>query len=172
MDQEFDGILVSTYKDIITVHDRGKGYAVYDREGHEIVPFGRYDWIDGFDMGLARVKIGKHTNAILDSDNKWGIIDTQGNVVLPLEYNNIWNFYGKKRRNTKVEKNGVCEEISFFKLMLKSCTSSEEPYSIDDYNYERYGEYEGSYAQDVMGYSDDLIDDAFEGDPEAYWNID
>ena len=35
-----------------------------------------------------------------------------------------------------------------------------------------YGEYAGSYAQDVMGYSDDVIDDAFDGDPDAYWNID
>ena len=35
-----------------------------------------------------------------------------------------------------------------------------------------YGEYAGSYAQDVEGYSDDVIDDAFDGDPEAYWNID
>lgn len=35
-----------------------------------------------------------------------------------------------------------------------------------------YGEYAGSYAQDVEGYSDDVINDAFEGDPDAYWNID
>lgn len=35
--------------------------------------------------------------------------------------------------------------------------------------YERYG---GSYAQDVMGYSDDDIDTIFDGDPLAYWNID
>lgn len=35
-----------------------------------------------------------------------------------------------------------------------------------------YGEYAGTYAQDVAGYSDDVIDDAFDGDPDAYWNID
>lgn len=35
-----------------------------------------------------------------------------------------------------------------------------------------YGEFSGSYAQDVLGYSDDIINDAFEGDPDAYWNID
>jgi hypothetical protein len=34
------------------------------------------------------------------------------------------------------------------------------------------GEFAGSYAQDVMGYSDEDIYDAFEGDPDAYWNID
>jgi hypothetical protein len=30
----------------------------------------------------------------------------------------------------------------------------------------------GSYAQDIMGYSDDVINDAFDEDPDAYWNID
>lgn len=54
----------------------------------------------------------------------------------------------------------------------------------DDVNYDEseddslgqdaptYNRYRGSYAQDVMGYSDDDIDDIFEGDPDAYWNID
>ena len=41
----------------------------------------------------------------------------------------------------------------------------------DDY-ITHYGEYAGSYAQDVMGYSDDEINDAFDGEPDAYWNID
>lgn len=35
-----------------------------------------------------------------------------------------------------------------------------------------YGEYAGTYAQDEAGYSDDVINDAFEGDPDLYWNID
>ncbi len=46
-----------------------------------------------------------------------------------------------------------------------------ESYDNDDYGT-HYGEYAGSYAQDVMGYSDDVINDAFDGDPDAYWNID
>lgn len=46
-----------------------------------------------------------------------------------------------------------------------------EYYDEDDYGT-HYGRYRGSYAQDVMGYSDDVIDDAFEGDPDNYWNID
>lgn len=35
-----------------------------------------------------------------------------------------------------------------------------------------YEKYNGSYAQDEMGYSDDDIDTIFDGDPDAYWNID
>lgn len=46
----------------------------------------------------------------------------------------------------------------------------------DDYYYEEdertYDNYNGSYAQDVEDWSDQDIDDVFEGDPDAYWNID
>lgn len=41
-----------------------------------------------------------------------------------------------------------------------------------DYEEQTYDRYNGSYAQDEMGYSDDDIDTIFDGDPEAYWNID
>lgn len=47
--------------------------------------------------------------------------------------------------------------------------------SRDQYGYmeeETYERYNGTYAQDVAGYSDDEIDTIFEGDPSAYWNID
>ena len=42
----------------------------------------------------------------------------------------------------------------------------------DDSESPTYGRYAGSYAQDEMGYSDDDIDTIFDGDPDAYWNID
>lgn len=42
-------------------------------------------------------------------------------------------------------------------------------YENDEPTFERYN---GSYAQDEMGYSDDDIDTIFDGDPSAYWNID
>lgn len=45
----------------------------------------------------------------------------------------------------------------------------------DDYDYRErptYKKYNGSYAQDVEGWSDQNIADAFDGDPDAYWNID
>ena len=41
-----------------------------------------------------------------------------------------------------------------------------------DINQPTYERYNGSYAQDEMGYSDDDIDTIFDGDPLAYWNID
>ena len=52
-------------------------------------------------------------------------------------------------------------------------------YENDDYGYDAYEgesrtyeEFAGTYAQDVMGYSDEEINDAFDGEPDAYWNID
>ena len=47
----------------------------------------------------------------------------------------------------------------------------EEDY-YEDYDHPTYDNYNGSYAQDVEGWSDQMIDDALDGDPEAYWNID
>lgn len=41
-----------------------------------------------------------------------------------------------------------------------------------DEDQDTYDRYHGSYAQDVEGWSDQEIDEVFDGDPEAYWNID
>lgn len=173
-DMEYDDIVISKDNDVITVHDREKGYAVFDRQGNEVVPFGRYSWIDGFEHGLARVKGGNN------EDNRWGIINTNGTVLLPIEYSNIWNFYGKNRFSTKVIKNGIETDVFFHNLnpnlprhgkyrILRENTPYDD--SVNGYG-SHFGEYAGSYAQDIMGYSDDVINDAFEGDPDAYWNID
>ena len=40
------------------------------------------------------------------------------------------------------------------------------------YDYETYDEYSGTYVQDVEGWSDQMIDDVLDGEPDAYWNID
>lgn len=42
----------------------------------------------------------------------------------------------------------------------------------NQFEEQHYDEYKGSYAQDEMGYSDDDIDTIFDGNPDAYWNID
>ena len=101
-------------------------------------------------------------------------IDKLGRLVLPIEYDKIWNFYGKPYDSIVVVRNGVSTKVSFSSLKPR-CNFSQSPTYIcddeDDYGT-HYGEYEGSYAQDVMGYSDDVINDAFDGDPDAYWNID
>ena len=162
-------------KNLYTVQDKNYKYAVLNIDGKEVVPFGKYSWIDGFDKGLARVIIGNVTNGQNENGNKCVLIDENGKEVLPLDYDNIWNFYGKQRVTTKVIKGNVAQNVVLSEILGKDetleydCSSSN--YYDDDYGTS-YGEYAGSYAQDVEGYSDDVIDDAFDGDPDAYWNID
>ena len=75
-----------------------------------------------------------------------------------------------------------------FERCRKDNLNEEDAY-VDEYEYEEeylddyydwygcdeertYNRYNGTYAQDVAGYSDDDIDTIFDGDPDAYWNID
>lgn len=59
---------------------------------------------------------------------------------------------------------------------MKDYNDYDEDTFEEDYNdcaeEETYEHYNGSYAQDVEGWSDQDIDDVFDGDPDAYWNID
>lgn len=106
---------------------------------------------------------------------KWGIINEGGKEVLPVEYDEIWSFVGKNRNSTKVVKNGQTTEVFFHELNPIVLPHKKQLNSRNNYSYyesRHYEEYAGSYAQDVMGYSDEYINDAFEGDPDAYWNID
>lgn len=105
---------------------------------------------------------------------KWGIINESGEEVLPLEYDTIWNFKRKNRTSTWVEKNGEGWDVEFSSLnpMLSNTHVFQRSYHEDVSIERHYGEYAGSYAQDVMGYDDDTIGDAFDGEPDAYWNID
>ena len=63
----------------------------------------------------------------------------------------------------------------------ESCGNYNEDYEEEEYGYDyeeeyrgedTYNCYSGSWAQDVEWYSDDDIDTIFDGDPDAYWNID
>ncbi len=110
-----------------------------------------------------------------DNYAKWGIINEKGEEVLPVIYDAVWGFLGKGRFSTTVEKDGVSSTVYFHDLNPElPVRGIRSPRSYSNYDNHRphYGEYAGSYAQDVMGFSDDVIDDAFDGDPDAYWNID
>jgi hypothetical protein len=57
-----------------------------------------------------------------------------------------------------------------------SCDENYDDNDYDDYHVcddkPTYEKYRGSYAQDILGWSDDDIDTVLDGDPDAYWNID
>lgn len=88
---------------------------------------------------------------------KWGIIDEEGNEVLPVEYDEVWNFYGKNKLKTKVTKCGKIWDIYFDNLkgddpMSEAtdsfqsdgdCDSSDSYFSINNcYDYEGNFDYD------------------------------
>lgn len=243
-------IIQKEFNNVIVMRNQNYKWGVIDKDGKEIVPFGKYGWIDDFDHGLARVRthgeigyypgitqitiIGPNQTEIVDKNAiaehiqklrnknpdayaKWGIINQYGEEVLPLEYDRIWKFAGKHKVFTKAEKNGQIRLISLdalrhsehtrkdIDLMARENTSlnidthycsqpsphaainstdvNNEDNSYDEvyddneidygyYNDNTYSEYAGTYAHDIAGYSDEEINIIFDGDPEAYWNID
>lgn len=105
---------------------------------------------------------------------KWGIINEEGEEVLPVIYDDVWKFYGKDLTFTNVEKAGALSKVYFHDLnpAISAIKGRHSFYRGSYDNARHYEEFAGSYAQDVMGYSDEDINDAFDGDPDAYWNID
>ncbi len=141
-----------------------------------IVPFGTYKYIWGFDSNHSLVSskdIGKP-----GTFEGRGIINSSGDIVVGFkEYKDIWNFYNNRSGLIKAEtfdgrtvnllkRNPTQKAVNGIVYPAKSHYAEEPIYSA---SFSKYG---GSYAQDVAGLSDDIIDDAFDGDPEAYWNID
>jgi hypothetical protein len=114
-----------------------------------------YSYVSDFEYGLARVRQGK----------LWGLINKNGEVVLPIQYDEIWKFEGKHRATTNVVFQGKKSEI-------RLCDYSDEapmpywemPRPPRRTRYDLCEDYEDSY------YSDDYISplDAFEGDEDLY----
>lgn len=174
---EYEGIAASfnDFELYFVLRSSSKGYAVIDKSGNIIVPFGVYDYISGYNSMHARVKIYKNENHIIKP--YWGIIGYKGEVVLEPKYKVIDDFsHGIHEYVKVISYDDVKHEFHFLddKLKCNGAFEAEERRWADYDLLEEYtyNEYRGSYAQDVMGYSDQEIDDAFEGDPDAYWNID
>ena len=150
-------------------------YSVIDKQGNIIVPPGRYTYIDGFDHNLARVKIDGMTsinNPKESTVDKWGIIDIDGKEVLPLVYSEIWGFYNKDRKTTrvvelehKISGDGepyTLKTIYEFRLFSKKLV--ETGFWIDDEYFEAIDDNDSSDQYSIW--------DALDGEPEAAGNID
>jgi len=55
---------------------------------------------------------------------------------------------------------------------LSQVNSSKWDENIEYIERRTFGEFSGTYAQDVAGFSDEDIHNVFDGEPELYWNID
>ena len=195
---ELDAIRLGTNRKVLRCgnlnvieHPNGD-YGVVDKDGHVIVPFGKYGWIDGFSLGLARVRTkGKHGRVgniigIVDLDGplnimgkaevikyidedrknnpqlyaKWGIINAQGEEVLPLEYDDIWGFYGSDISFTTVEKDGESRQVSLYKLnptLRAAHVMKKARQRSNNYDYPEYPDY-----YDSEGFLDEeRLEDAY-----------
>ena len=171
---------------LYSVQDKEYKWGVIDENDNIVVEFGKYAWIDGFQNGLAKVISHKDNTSpsvimvydleagkeIKERRAEQGIINEKGEEVLPLEYN-IWKFYGKDFPTIKAFKGGAEYKFSFEQLN-PNCIEDDDVINddYDDCESNHYEEFAGTYSQDVAGFSDEDIYDAFDGDPEAYWNID
>lgn len=69
------------------VRNNKSQHGYINKENKLIVPFGLYSWCDPqFVCGYARVV---RYNIIKEKD-EWGIIDTEGNIIVPIIYDKIW----------------------------------------------------------------------------------
>ena len=62
---------------------------------------GEYSFIDGFRYGYARVK----------KNDKWGIINETGKLVLPTEYYSVYDFYNWPAPTTRIQKDNDSQLI-------------------------------------------------------------
>lgn len=175
LDPIYGSIVICDHSFIVReAYGHGRRKAVLDLSGNIIVPFGTYWDIEPFVNGFARCRIFT-VNEEKKRIELCGVINEQGDVILECNERRINPFYGRyKFKGLKFLKDVIMRENpSILDEYLAKHTryDSTNDNVQEDYG-SHYGEFAGSYAQDVMGFSDDVINDAFEGDPDAYWNID
>lgn len=185
---EYESIIMPKYCNAITIYSFHKGYAVINYKGDFIVPFGVYNFIDGFDRGYARVKIGTQTNGGINSDSLWGIINEVGNIVLEPRFTNIWNFYDKALEYTKVINEDNKEyEFHFNDGGLRTCGYHNENVikikrELNEYHHlqvyrENFDNRSDSYIDELAYYNgfdrgdvESGLADAYENDLNTYCN--
>ena len=110
--------------------------------------------------------------AVVKMNDKYGIVSYENELLLECIYDDI-----KRYRNSstfQIILNDKYYAINFISKIGPIIVNKDYSYISDSTPKDRatYNNYHGSYAQDEMGYSDDDIDTIFDGDPDAYWNID
>lgn len=104
-----------------------------NKENKLIVPFDLYSWCDPqFVCGYARVV---RYNTISEKD-EWGIIDTDGNVIVPIKYDKIWSLNESYLHSVKafIENKEVLINLCIFpKRVVFSGLKYIATYTIEDF---------------------------------------
>lgn len=177
---DFEDIIMPRFSNAITIHSFNKGYAVVNFKGEYIIPFGVYNYIDGFDRGYARIKIGGSTNGDSKNDCYWGIIDHIGNIILEPKYINIWNFYNKSLEYTNVvDKDNIFEfhfndgklrNTGYHKLHNDQIRRELEEYRSLKNESESIGNWSDPYGNEQAYYNGWSREDVESGLADAYEN--
>lgn len=160
-------------------------YCVINAEGDIIVPYGTYLFISPFQHGLARIETGNRYMGLRIFDGslpeeyeeyKWGIINSDGKEVIAPVYDFIVGFDLTKKTSTEARKDGkkcmlslrgLSEEYDRFLATNNIVHHHYHDPEDDQEPNQHYDEFGG-----IEGYSDETIYDAFDGMPDAIWNID
>ena len=100
------------------VRDTKYRYGYINKNNEFVIPLGKYSWCDPrFICGFARV-IKSNPENRKDNlvDRKWGIIDTQDNVIVPFKYDNMWTLNEKYLFSIKAFIGDKEELINLYKL--------------------------------------------------------
>jgi hypothetical protein len=95
---------------------------------------------------------------------KWGIINEKGEEVLPVIYDDVWNFFGKDRYSTRVELNGEYEDVYFHDLNPSLPVRGIENHYSSSSDYDDYSDdyFDINNCYDSEGYFDEeRLEDAF-----------
>lgn len=177
---------------LLVAQNKQLEFGVINIKNEVVVPFGKYEWIDGYSWGFARFK--SKTEFIENGENPttlelkndqltpitplWGLLDKQGRESTE-RWQEITKFYGVNRRKTSaISREGASGYIKFgvndahqpiYKFHLSRKYSPAGPNPWHEMN--TWGEYEGTWAQEMEGFSDWDIDNALDGEADAIWNI-
>ena len=194
MDSNIKVIIPNKYKfiqiiepDFFLAQRLDKSYCIVNQECKEknICSIEQLSHIYNIDTGEYLIK-GWNCNGNM------GVVTTDNRIIIPFIYDYIEPTYdGHKHNGFKLENYNTHEDeywlVDFNNKILESGSIpkpiyngyEEEGSDYNEYNrfnpYEEeptYNDYNGSFAQDFMRFSDQDISDAFDGDPDAYWNID
>ena len=137
-----------------------------------IVPQGKYRWVDFYRGGLARVKGGNESNGNRFADTQWGLVDIEGNEIIPPIYSNMQLMDDKVYLEQGSKKSIILLKDLEYETYesVKEREQREKAIRRDNlYNkpaYDPYGKY------DYNKTAREQISDAYDGESDALWNTD
>ncbi len=176
----------------LTPIQHGGKYGFQDKKGNIVIPC-QWEMVSLFHEGLALVRDNKH---------RYGYIDKSGEIIIPCIFIDACDFQNgtatvaigdlspinyddfdvndiPESSYIVIDKKGMPlddnEELLDYLCLLEEYCMDSVGFIRDHKRTDKldtYDMYNGTYVQDELGYSDDEIDTIFDGNPDAYWNID